>query len=35
MAKGIPTKHNAPRRIRKGEPGYGTKSVVVNAKQGD
>ena len=35
MAKGIPTKHNAPRRIRKGEPGYGTKKFVVNAKEGE
>jgi hypothetical protein len=35
MSKGIPTKHNAPRRIRKGEAGYGKKKFVVNAKQGD
>jgi hypothetical protein len=35
MAKGIPTKHNAPRRIRKGEPAYGKKKFVVNAKEGE
>ena len=35
MPSGIPKKHNSPRRIRKGEPGYGKKKFVVNAKQGD
>ena len=35
MPSGIPKKHNSPRRIRKGEPGYGKRKFVVNAKQGD
>ena len=34
MAKGIPTKVNSPRRIKKGEPGYGKKKFVVKASQG-
>ena len=29
--KGIPTRTNSPRRIRKGEPGYGKKKFVVLA----
>lgn len=32
--KGIPKKTNSPRRIRKGEPGYGTKKFVVLASSG-
>tara|TARA_Y100001973_G_C5148030_1_gene306520 strand:- start:792 stop:1055 length:264 start_codon:yes stop_codon:yes gene_type:complete len=32
--KGIPTAYNKPRRIKAGEPGYGKKKFVVNAKQG-
>jgi hypothetical protein len=35
MPTGTPKKHNSPRRIRKGEPGYGKKKFVVNAKVGD
>jgi hypothetical protein len=27
--------YNKPRRIRKGEPGHGTKKFVVHAKEGD
>ena len=30
----IPKAYNKPRRIKKGEPGYGRKKFVVNAKQG-
>ena len=33
--KGTPTKVNSPRRIKKGEPGHGTKKFVVRAKKGD
>ncbi len=34
MATGKPRKVNAPRRIRKGEPGYGKKKFVVRASEG-
>lgn len=33
--KGYPRHVNKPRRIRKGEPGHGTKKFVVRAKDGD
>tara|TARA_R110000796_G_scaffold160171_1_gene276972 strand:- start:5221 stop:5547 length:327 start_codon:yes stop_codon:yes gene_type:complete len=33
--KGTPTTVNSPRRIKKGEPGHGTKKFVVRAKKGD
>jgi len=32
--KGIPSKTNSPRRIQKGEPGYGKKKFVVLASSG-
>jgi len=32
--KGVPTKTNSPRRIKKGEPGYGKKKFVVLASAG-
>lgn len=35
MAEGIPKTFNKPRRIKKGEPAYGKKKFVVNAKDGD
>ena len=34
MGKGIPTKVNSPRAIKKGEPGHGKKKSVVKASQG-
>ena len=34
MARGRPSKVNSPRRIRKGEPGYGKKKFVVLASEG-
>jgi|TARA_R100000482_G_scaffold92309_2_gene38170 hypothetical protein len=34
VASGRPTKVNSPRRIRKGEPGYGKKKFVVLASEG-
>ena len=33
-SKGRPSKVNSPRRIRKGEPGYGKKKFVVFASEG-
>jgi|TARA_R100000479_G_scaffold120197_1_gene61593 hypothetical protein len=35
MGKGIPTKTNSPRYIKKGEPSYGKKQKVVKAKVGN
>jgi hypothetical protein len=29
---GVPTEYNKPRRIRRGEPGYGKKKFVVHAR---
>ena len=34
VARGRPSKVNSPRRIRKGEPGYGKKKFVVYASEG-
>ncbi len=34
-ADGIPDEYNKPRRIRQGEPGYGKKKFVVNARNGE